>query len=69
MWTVYIILKGNKCYTGITNNLIHRLAQHGDVELLYKEEFPDKYQAATREKAIKGYSRDKKQALIAKFSR
>ena len=69
MWTVYIIPKGRKYYTGITNNLIHRLIQHGNVGLLYKEEFCDKFQAAAREKAIKGYSRKKKQALIAKFSR
>jgi predicted GIY-YIG superfamily endonuclease len=69
MWTVYIILKGDRYYTGITNNLVHRLRQHGDVELLYKEDFPDKYQAAAREKAIKGFSRAKKQALVAKFSR
>jgi predicted GIY-YIG superfamily endonuclease len=69
MWTVYIILNRGKYYTGITNNLIHRLRQHGDVEFLYKEEVPDKYQAAAREEAIKGLSRTKKQALMAKFSR
>jgi predicted GIY-YIG superfamily endonuclease len=69
MWTVYIILKGGRYYTGVTKHLIHRLRQHGDVKLLYKEEFPDKYQAAAREKAIKAYSKTKKQALMAKFSR
>ena len=69
MWTVYIILKGGKYYTGITTNLIHRLKQHGDVRLLHKEEFADKQQAALRERVIKGFSRAKKTALIAKFSR
>ncbi|MHC4638320.1 MAG: GIY-YIG nuclease family protein [Planctomycetota bacterium] len=69
MWTVYIIVKGGKYYTGITKNLVHRLSQHGDVELVYRETFPDKYKAAAREKSIKGYSRKKKQTLIAKSSR
>ncbi|MHC4244288.1 MAG: GIY-YIG nuclease family protein [Planctomycetota bacterium] len=69
MWTVYIILKGSKYYTGITTDLENRLRQHGNPPLLYKETFPNKHQAAAREKTIKGYSREKKQALIAKLSR
>jgi predicted GIY-YIG superfamily endonuclease len=32
--------------------------------LLYSEAFPDKYQAARREKVIKGWRRDKKLSLI-----
>jgi len=69
MWTVYIILKNRCYYTGITTNLPHRLAQHGDVKLLYREEFPDKYTAAAMERTIKGFSRKKKETLIARFSR
>jgi len=34
------------------------------VKLLYKEPFPDKYQAAERERQIKGWTRKKKMALI-----
>jgi len=69
MWHLYIIEKYGKYYTGITNDLKNRLRQHGNPPLLYKETFPDRHQAAKREKQIKGYSRKKKEALIAKFSR
>jgi len=44
------------------------MRQHGNPPLLYKETFPDKLQAAAREKAVKGYSRNKKQALVAKLN-
>jgi len=60
MWHLYIIEKSDKYYTGITTDLKNRLRQHGNPPLLYKEQFPDKYQAATREKVIKGFSRTKK---------
>jgi predicted GIY-YIG superfamily endonuclease len=69
MWYLYIIEKSDKYYTGITTDLENRLRQHRNPPLLYKETFPNKYQAAAREKTIKGYSREKKQALIAKLSR
>jgi len=68
MWKLYIIPKNGKYYTGITTNLQNRLRQHGHPQLLYSETFPDKYQAAQREKQIKAYSRRKKQAFIANFS-
>ena len=45
------------------------LKQQGDVKLLYKEHYSDKHKAAIREKQVKRYSREKKQELIAKFSR
>ncbi len=47
-------------YTGITTNLNRRFNEHQqnsqnvDLQLLYTEEFPDKFQAAQREKQIKG---------------
>ncbi|MCH7558822.1 MAG: GIY-YIG nuclease family protein [Planctomycetes bacterium] len=69
MWHLYIIEKSDKYYTGITTDLKNRLRQHGNPPLLYKETFPDKHQAAKREKQIKGFSRAKKGNLIAKFSR
>jgi len=69
MWHLYIIEKSDKYYTGITTDLKNRLRQHGNPPLLDKETFPDKHQAAKREKQIKGFSRAKKGNLIAKFSR
>ncbi len=69
MWHVYIIQKGNNYYTGITTNLVKRIRRHGNAKLLYQENFPDVSQAAQREKQIKGWSRAKKEQLIAKFRR
>ena len=66
---LYIIEKHGKYYTGITTDLKNRMRQHGNLPLLYKEAFPDKFQAARREREIKGWSRSKKEELIAKFSR
>ena len=68
MWHLHIIDKNGKYYTGITTGLKNRLRQHGNSPLLYTEEFADKYKAAQSEEQIKGYSRKKKQDLIAKFS-
>jgi len=69
MWYLYIIEKSDKYYTGITTDLKNRLRQYGNLPLLYKEIFSDKYQAAKREKTIKVYSKEKKGALVTKFSR
>ena len=68
MWYVYIIKKSGHYYTGITTDITNRLRQHGNTQLLYKETFPDKHLAARREKQIKGWSRAKKELLIAKFT-
>lgn len=43
------------------------MRQHGTLPLLYKETFSDKFQAARREREIKGSSKAKKAELIAKF--
>ncbi len=69
MWYVYIVNKSSKYYTGITTDLKNRMRQHGDPGLLYYKGFDDKYQAAKREKEIKGWSRNKKEQLIAQFKR
>ena len=65
-------------YTGVTNNLLRRLEEHKSTNqksftsqyktniLVYYEEFTDIYDAITREKQIKGDSRDKKISLITK---
>ncbi|QIL76627.1 GIY-YIG nuclease family protein [Hymenobacter sp. HDW8] len=66
-------------YTGITNNLDRRLYEHGQSLgtvgkftgryqcnlLMCFEVYPDAVQAIAREKEIKGWSRAKKEALIA----
>ena len=75
---VYIV----KCfddsyYTGITNNVERRIAEHNTginkdcytfsrrpVELMFCEYFIDPNQAIKFEKQIKGWSRKKKEAII-----
>ena len=64
-------------YTGHTDNLEHCIAQHqtGElpgytqtrrpVELAWSQDFPSRHEALTAERQIKGWSRTKKQALIA----
>ena len=64
-------------YTGVTNSLEKRVWQHKTKaiegftkryncdQLVYLEIFQDVKQAIAREKQIKGWSRDKKDALIA----
>ncbi len=63
-------------YTGVTNNLIRRVYEHKEkmisgftekyniTKLVYYEVFEDAYNAISREKQIKGGSRQKKIALI-----
>jgi len=67
-------------YTGITNSLMRRVWQHqgGDIEgftktykvnrLVYYECFDDPRTAIAREKEIKGWRRDKKNALVEKMN-
>jgi putative endonuclease len=63
-------------YTGITNSLMRRVSQHqnGEIEgftktykvnrLIYYERFNDPRDAIAREKEIKGWRREKKNALV-----
>jgi len=75
---LYILLCSNgQYYTGSTNDLERRLAQHKNgeganftkkhlpVELVYLEEFQRIDEAFYREKQVQGWSRKKKEALIA----
>jgi putative endonuclease len=78
-YIVYIVeCKDWSYYTGITNDLEKRLWEHNTgqddnsytysrrpVELKYFETFTDISQAIAREKQLKGWSRKKKQPLIA----
>jgi len=75
-WLYILKCADGSYYTGSTNNLSLRLAQHqagegGDytrrrlpVELVYVQEFPSEHEAFLRERQVKGWSRAKKEALI-----
>ncbi|PJA40571.1 hypothetical protein CO178_02015 [candidate division WWE3 bacterium CG_4_9_14_3_um_filter_34_6] len=77
MWILYILL-GDKdfFYVGITGNIEKRLKRHRgryeiytkrfkEIDLVYKEYYDFRADAESREKQIKGWSREKKKALIA----
>ncbi len=75
---VYILLcNDNSYYTGVTNDLERRFAEHQQginkksythsrrpVKLIFVKEFPDPNQAIAFEKQVKGWSRAKKEALM-----
>lgn len=77
---VYILsnFKRNVLYIGITSNILRRVYEHKQElidgftkqyhiqDLVYFEVFDDPKVAITREKQLKGWSRKKKNALIAK---
>ena len=78
----YVYILANKrngtLYVGITNNLIRRVSEHKSKlikgftskynvdKLVYYEVYDDSYNAISREKQIKGGSRNKKIELIKK---
>ncbi|HJW37995.1 MAG TPA: GIY-YIG nuclease family protein [Candidatus Udaeobacter sp.] len=80
MKAFYVYMMTNRSrvvlYTGITNSLVRRAWQHqnGEVEgftktykanrLVYYERFNDPRNAIAREKEIKGWRREKKNALV-----
>jgi putative endonuclease len=74
---VYIVkCSDSSFYTGVTNNLERRVLEHNSgiykgytssrlpVQLVFSERLSDIDQAIKLEKQIKGWSRNKKQALI-----
>ncbi|MFN0158546.1 MAG: GIY-YIG nuclease family protein [Bacteroidota bacterium] len=75
-WMYILECADGSYYTGSTNNLELRLAQHHDgeganhtkkrlpVKLVYFEEYNRIDQAFYREKQVQGWSRKKKEALI-----
>ena len=78
MWFVYILkCSDDSYYTGVTNNLEKRTSEHNSgmvkgytssrlpVKLIYSQRFDDITRAIEVEKQIKGWSRRKKEALIA----
>jgi len=77
-YTYIVECSDHSYYTGITNNIERRLSEHNlgidpksyicarrPVVLKYCEAFYYVREAIAREKQIKGWSRGKKQALIA----
>jgi predicted GIY-YIG superfamily endonuclease len=78
-WTVYMLECADQTlYTGITNDLTRRLAEHNagkgakytrgrtPLKLVYSEDCEDRGTALQREMQIKALSRAKKRALIGK---
>jgi putative endonuclease len=75
-YCLYIMMnRSGMPYTGFTNSLQHRVGQHRDgessftgryrlVKLVYYEVTNDVWAAIAREKQIKGWTHDKKIALI-----
>ena len=76
-FSVYILrCADNSYYTGHTDNLEDRIAKHktGEIEgytstrlpvmLVFSEDFPTREEALACERQIKGWSRNKKEALM-----
>ena len=75
---VYILKCSDQSYyTGVTNNLENRFSEHSNglnkkaytynrrpLQLVYYNDFKDINQAITFEKQVKGWKRNKKEALI-----
>ena len=79
---VYILTNwdGSVMYIGVTNDLERRLFEHKNKlvpgfsskykidKLVYYEETPDVQAAIAREKQLKSWRREKKDALVASFN-
>ena len=76
-WTYILHCADGTYYTGHTDNLEQRIAQHHDghfkgcytfgrrpLEVAWVDEFPTRYESLQAERRIKGWSRAKKEALI-----
>jgi putative endonuclease len=75
-WVYILHCADQSYYTGHTDNLEKRIAQHmsGEiegytstrlpVELVFSEQFPTREEALACERRIKGWSRKKKEALM-----
>jgi putative endonuclease len=78
LYFVYILgCSDNSYYVGVTNNLERRLNEHNEgedkkaytyirrpVKVLFHAEFNDVNEAISFEKKLKGWSRNKKEAII-----
>ena len=79
MWFVYIVrCSDGSLYVGETNDVVRRVALHNQgfaaghtarrrpVQLVYSEQFPSRNDCLKRERQLKGWTRAKKEALIAR---
>ena len=77
-WFVYIIkCRDNRLYTGISNDVVRRVAEHNKgrgcrftkyrypVQLVYQEECGTRSAALKRELKIQGFPRNKKLDLVS----
>ncbi|MFN0299225.1 MAG: GIY-YIG nuclease family protein [Burkholderiales bacterium] len=77
-WVYIVRCADGSYYTGHTDNLETRIAQHSTgaipgcytlnrrpIELVFSQEFPARDEALAAEQQIKGWSRKKKEAMIA----
>ena len=77
-WTYILRCADNSYYTGHTDDLEHRFAQHQSgairgytyerrpIELVWAQDFPTREEALSSEIKVKNWSRAKKEALIAR---
>ena len=75
-WVYILRCSDGSYYTGHTDDLERRIAQHQSgeiqcyaserlpVQLVFSEEFQTREEALERERQVKGWSREKKEALI-----
>jgi len=75
-WVYMLLCSDGSYYTGHTDNLEKRIAEHqaGEipgytstrlpVDLVFKQDFPTRVEALAAEQQIKGWSRKKKEAMI-----
>jgi len=75
-WVYILKCSDGSYYTGHTDNLEKRIGEHTvgiiqgytttrrPVKLVFSDEFQTRYEALSRERQIKGWSRRKKEALI-----
>ncbi len=75
-WYVYLLLCDQKTfYVGISNDVRERLRGHiskqsfftkkfSEIKLVYCEKHTDRFEAARREKQLKGWTHTKKQMLV-----
>ncbi len=75
-WVYILLCADNSYYTGHTDNLEERIAEHqvGEiasytssrrpVKLIFTQEFSTREEALTRERQIKGWRRSKREAMI-----
>ena len=63
MYYVYILanVTGTVVYTGVTNDVVLRVYEH---KLVYYESTTSRYEASSREKQIKSWSRKRKNELV-----